>query len=88
LTSSSGYTFDVENVGGHVIVRKNPITNANGNDRGVVKQVPYEMEVRDRLRNSSSVVGAMGGGEDSYVQGIPNMSEWRQRELSRNTRPW
>jgi len=85
LVSSEGYTFDVENVNGHVIVRKNPANPSNNFDKGV-KQVPYEMEVRDRLRNSGSNSNLVD--ENSYVQGIPNMSEWRQKELVRNTRPW
>ena len=85
LVSSEGYSFDVENVGGHVIVRKNPSNPSNNFDKGV-KQVPYEMEVRDRLRNSGSNGNLVD--ENSYVQGIPNMSEWRQKELVRNTRPW
>lgn len=77
LVSSEGYSFNVESVNGHVIVRKNAV---------VTKQGTNEMEGNNnRLRQSMSNISVL---DDKKENPVPNMSEFRQRELQRNTRPW
>lgn len=70
--------FNVETVNGHVIVRKNPVATKQG--------TTIEMEGNsNRLRQSMSNISVL---DDRKENPVPNMSEFRQRELQRNTRPW